>query len=319
MRTGSKSVGCRLRHGFSLVELLVVIVIIAILAAMLLPAVGAAREAARRMQCSSHLNQWGLAFRNYHTAHGQFSYPNSRVGGASNCHAVVGQRISYPPFLWPHIGQQALFDRYDFDLPFHHPYHLSQGTGNEPLVLVQVPLYFCPSDRRGMWVSPADDHNRSRGNYVLNWGAADFCQNTGTYPNYRPSPFGPNRTSRLAEIRDGASNTMLMSEVLQATVNEHFDFRGDILNDDVSCAQFMTINTPNTSVPDQNVCVNLARPAPCITAGPRIAAARSNHRGGVMVVMVDGSVHFVSDGIDLTTWQALGSMAGGEVVSDGAF
>jgi hypothetical protein len=114
------------------------------------------------------------------------------------------------------------------------------------------------------------------------------------------------------------SNTLLMSEVLQAATDAHFDFRGDILNDDITCAQFMTINTPNSSVPDQNVCVDLTRPAPCTTAGDKIQAARSNHPGGVLAVLGDGSVHFFSDSIDLNTWQALGSMNGGEVISGDA-
>ncbi|MCA9270188.1 MAG: DUF1559 domain-containing protein, partial [Planctomycetales bacterium] len=139
-------------------------------------------------------------------------------------------------------------------------------------------------------------------------------QNKTKYPNYKPSPFGPNRTSGVMEIRDGMSNTMLMSEILQATNDAHFDFRGDILNDDIACAQFMTVNTPNSTAPDQNVCVDLVKPAPCSTAGDRIQAARSNHPGGVLAVLGDGSVHFYTNSIDLSTWQALGSMAGGEVI-----
>lgn len=305
--------------GFTLVELLVVIAIIGILVSLLLPAVQSAREAARRMQCQNHMKQWGLAILNYENAHGVLNYPNSRQGGSSGCSTVIGQRVSYPPFLWPFIEQSNLTDKYDFDLPFHHPYGQPQGTGNEPWVKIQVPMYFCPSDRQGMWISPADDHNRSRGNYVLNWGAADFCQDTAKYPNYKQSPYGPNRSAAISDFRDGTSNTMLMSEVLQASVDAHFDFRGDILNDDISCAQYMTINTPNSSVPDQNVCVDLERPAPCTTAGDRIVAARSNHPGGVLSVFADGSVHFFSNSIDLVTWQSLGSMNGGEVISGDAF
>ncbi len=302
----------RRRHGFTLVELLVVIAIIGILIGLLLPAVQAVRAAARRLQCTNHVKQWGLALHNYHGAHGSFSYSNSRAGGTSNCGAVVTHRISYPPPLWPFIEQQALYDQYDFNLPFHHLYNQPQGTGNEPLVKIQVPLYFCPADRKGYWVSPADDHNRSRGNYVLNWGAADFCQNTTTYPNYRLSPFGPNRTSTIDDFRDGTSNTMMMSEVLQATSDNHFDFRGDILNDDVTCAQFMTLNTPNSGV-DSNICVDKVKPAPCQLGSNRHAAARSNHAGGVTVAFGDGSVHFISDSIALDIWQAMGSMNGGEV------
>jgi prepilin-type N-terminal cleavage/methylation domain-containing protein/prepilin-type processing-associated H-X9-DG protein len=305
------------RRGFTLVELLVVIAIIGILIALLLPAVQAAREAARRMQCTNHLKQWGLGMHNYESTNKILSYPNSRLGGSS-CGALgAAFRISYPPFLWPFIEQQPLYDRYDFNLPFHHPYDQGPGTGNEPVVMVQVPLYFCPSDRQGMWVPPADSHSRSRGNYVLNWGAADFCQDLAAFPNYQPSPFGPNRSARFAEIIDGLSNTMFMSEVLQSRKDGDFDFRGDILNDDVTCAQYMTINTPNSGV-DQTSCVDLERPSPCQPVSrPRYVSARSKHPGGVNVLFGDGSVHFLTDSIALDAWQAMGSMDGGEPLPGG--
>ena len=315
-RTGDLS-ATPARRGFTLVELLVVIAIIGILIALLLPAVQAAREAARRMQCTNHLKQWGLAMHNYESSNKILSYPNSRTGGSSGCGGLgAAFRISFPPFLWPFLEQQPLYDRYDFNLPFHYPYNQGPGNGNEPVVMVQVSLYFCPSDRQGMWVPPADSHSRSRGNYVLNWGAADFCQNTSTYPNYRASPFGPNRSARFAEITDGLSNTMLMSEVLQSKKDTDFDFRGDILNDDVTCAQYMTLDTPNSGV-DHNICVDLEKPAPCIVASPRYVSARSKHPGGVNVLFGDGSVHFFSDSIALETWQALGSMDGGETLPGG--
>jgi len=301
------------RSAFALVELLVVIAIIGILIALLLPAVQAAREAGRRTQCVNHMKQWGLAMHNYEGTHKVLPYPNSRKGGSSGCGSVVGLRISYPPFLWPYIEQKALHDQYDFDMPFHHPYGQPRGTGNEPIVMAKVAVYFCPSDREGMWLPPADDHSRSRGNYVLNWGAADFCQNTSVYPDYQPSPFGPNRSAKFRDIRDGLTNTMLMSEVLQAIEDTHFDFRGDILNDDVTCAQYMTLNTPNAGV-DSNICVDPERPAPCHRGSQRHVAARSNHPDGVNVVMGDGSVHFMADSIALDVWQALGSMDGREVV-----
>lgn len=184
------------------------------------------------------------------------------------------------------------------------------------LTQVQVPVYFCPSDRRGMW--KGDGCYRSRGNYVLNWGAADLCQNTTTYPNYKRSPFGPNRTSRLSEITDGTSNTLLMSEAIQARVDGDFDWRGDIHNDDTGCAQFMTLNTPNTGI-DRTACVNLLDPSPCIYANPHYMSARSSHSGGVNSLFADGSVRFLSNYIDLNTWQSLGSMEGGEAINQAAY
>ena len=110
---------------------------------------------------------------------------------------------------------------------------------------------------------------------------------------------------------------MLMSEVLQSRKDGDFDFRGDILNDDIACAQYMTLNSPNTGV-DQNSCVDLEKPAPCLAvSSPRYASARSRHPGGVNVMFGDGSVHFINDTIALFTWQALGSMGGGETLQNG--
>lgn len=296
------------RKAFTLVELLVVIAIIGILVALLLPAVQAAREAGRRMQCTNNLKQWVLAFHNYHDTHLTLSHVNSRHPTLG----LVSPRISYQPLLWPYVEQQSLYDVYDFDLPFHHT--AGSNTGNEPHVRVQLDLYFCSSDRRGMWKPPADAHTRSRGNYALNWGAADFWQNKNVYPNYQESPFGPGRTSKFRDIRDGLSNTMLIAEVLQSKQDTDFDFRGDIQNDDIGCAQYMTVNTPNSTVPDVIRCVNTIEPAPCINPGNTVAASRSYHPGGVNVGRGDGSVRFVQDGVNLDAWQAAGSMYGGEEI-----
>ena len=128
------------------------------------------------------------------------------------------------------------------------------------------------------------------------------------------SPESRERQYGFHQITDGLSNTMLMSESLQATEDTLFDFRGDIFNDDYCAAQFMTKNTPNTGV-DRMVCDEnyLDNPAPCVNLhnfDTNTASARSNHPGGVNVLFADGSVHFASDAIDLFLWQAQSSMAG---------
>ena len=106
-----------------------------------------------------------------------------------------------------------------------------------------------------------------------------------------------------------------MSEIRQAIADDFFDFRGDVLNDDITCAQFMTINTPNVGI-DRQVCQKEKdKPALCFNSWStaNYVSARSYHSGGVQAVNGDGSVRFVNDGIDLLTWRMMGSIAGDEL------
>src|SRR5262249_17512829 len=122
---------------------------------------------------------------------------------------------------------------------------------------------------------------------------------------------------KMKDVTDGTSTTLLLSEYLMAKSHDDDDWRGDIHNDD-GVFKFMTLTTPNTSAADVvNRAVADADPLmPVSTAGAQFNAARSRHRGGVNAAMCDGSVRFVSNGVALATWQALGTMDGGDVVGD---
>jgi prepilin-type processing-associated H-X9-DG protein len=133
------------------------------------------------------------------------------------------------------------------------------------------------------------------------------------------------RTTKFAEFTDGTSNTMLLSEVVFPSSDEVFDIRGDFLNDDDPCTQYMTINTPNSSVADISPFVppNGPIPQPFNPLDPPYAqggnghkAARSRHPGGVNVAFADGSVRMIQDGITPAAWQAMGSMNGEEVITE---
>ncbi len=304
------------KSGFTLVELLVVITIIGILIALLLPAVQSAREAARRMQCTNHLKQWGLGMHLYESSNGYFPFGtisgSALIGGGNSpgrsvlANANVGgigasRRQTFIVSLWPYIEQQAIADQFDVD------YHIFNAE-NRPCATAQVPIYDCPSDRQGMW--RANQYIHARGNYVVNWGNASFRQ---AEADFLGAPFGMNRQSRHADLIDGASNTMFLSEVLKPLSDEHFDFRGGILNDDQTSAQYMTLFTPNSGV-DSTVCVDSEQPAPCLLGSTTYIQARSRHSGGVNVVFGDGSVRFIADTIALNTWQALGSSQGGDLI-----
>jgi len=306
------------RGAFTLVELLVVIAIIGILVSLLLPAVQAAREAARRTQCINNLKQWGLGMHNYHGTMRVFPFANTSE-----------PRHTYVLDLWPFVEQKALYDAYDPKMPFYLPPNTIANTLNGP-VGKSMPYYLCPSDSGGLY-SKNNQYWHALGNYNVNWGnwtlpATGPTNGAGAAPFGFDDPLGNNwRKPRSTNIRgflDGTSNTMLMAEVRRKPVETELDVRGSFQNDGngagASC-QFMTVLTPNSTAADVTWgCGNAATQTPgmpCTTAGPSQFAARSLHPGGVNVLMADGSVIFISQTIDLAVWRAAGSMRGSEAVS----
>jgi len=307
------------RTAFTLIELLVVIAIIAILIGLLLPAVQKVREAAARMKCSNHLKQWAIAMHSYHDVNGQFP-----LGSRNN------PRQTWVMYLWAYVEQNPLAQKADYTKHFYVAPFTIDFTMNG-LCGAKVPIYYCPSDN-GTAEQNTGQYQRIRGNYVVNWGNALYddtrtnSQATAVGQNFGPfNHTGGNRSKpgvvRMASITDGTSNTLMLSEVLMAKVSSDNDWRGDIHNDD-GVFRFHTVTTPNSSSPDliSSTTFSRADSAPLLPAAlgtPRRAAARSRHTGGVNAALADGSVRFFSNSTALTTWAAMGSMAGGEVVPNG--
>jgi len=317
------------RSAFTLVELLVVIAIIGVLVSLLLPAVQAAREASRRSKCQNHLKQWALAMHNFHDVNNNLPYFTQ----------VIPNRQTWAPFVMPYLEQANLIQGYDMKV------HWYQGP-NLAVSQVQLPVFNCPSDRsKPIWLDQTSFIS-VRGSYLVNYGNHTFGNDTGFGPGHGPfgmtsiisaasNQFVPYQC-RFAQITDGTSNTLLMSEVIVARqdnnqggagVWQNGDFRGHIWHDATASSPshcpniFMTINGPNSSVPDNALCgtiPNTDTMMPCVNSGKgtRQNAVRSRHPGGVNASMCDGSVRFAANNINLTAWQSLGTMDGGETTTE---
>jgi prepilin-type N-terminal cleavage/methylation domain-containing protein len=302
--------------GFTLVELLVVIAIIGILVALLLPAIQAARESARRSQCLNHLKQWGLAMHMYHDTKKLLPL-GSRGPGTVHPGAP---RQTFVMHLWPYVEETALSSLNVIQNNFYEPPGTIVNTMSG-LCGKFVTIYYCPSDQGVDQTSGT--YQRRRGNYVVNWGnyvygyslkildEAPFSHIKGDRSNPRKTDF--------ANITDGTSNTLLMSECLKAWEADDIDWRGDIHNDDGEF-RFHSRLSPNTSVPDVFQS-GWFRPTgdpkmPAVAGSAQVCAARSRHPGGVNAVLCDASVQFVNENVAVDMWQSMGSMNGTEIGID---
>ncbi|HWG45612.1 MAG TPA: DUF1559 domain-containing protein [Gemmataceae bacterium] len=303
------------RRAFTLIELLVVIAIIAILIGLLLPAVQKVREAAARSQCTNNFKQWGLAMHMYNDTMG--TLPPG---------AVHNPRHTWVPHLWPFIEQQNLANLYGNPnvQQFYNPPAINQGALTGACAM-QVKMYYCPSDRPGAY-DTHDSYYRCRGNYMVNFGTHTIPDSYAGNPS---APFsdpnntgGITQTTAIQRIPDGTSSTLLMSEIIVAMGDSDQNSHGDFQNDDAAQVgwAFMTVTTPNSMTPDQIFCGTNNDPrAPCVNSSPEYETARSRHTNGINALFCDGSVHFLTNSINLITWQALGSATGSEPVDASQF
>lgn len=314
----------RQRHGFTLVELLVVIAIIGILIALLLPAVQAAREAARRSQCTNNLKQIALAMHNYHDTHKVFPYGFRTTFPAGMAYpAYCHNRDSWFHRILPHVEQGAMYDNYEGDCAnvsataSNHVHNIAASMGFMSVVLDG---FMCPSDPAGpAYAEPGGV--RWGGNYVGCIG--DRTTTNASWSTGVNGMLGGNFSTKFRDVVDGTSNTMLMSEALQRVSRPPGyswgcagcywigGAHGEVL--------FTAREAPNTPLADQNyLCKSTTYTrAPCVTNRTvRWNFARSLHPGGVNVCLTDGSTRFLSETINLVTYSALSTRAGEEILAE---
>ena len=309
-------------RAFTLVELLVVIAIIGILIAMLLPAVQAAREAARRMSCSNKLRQISVAAQIYHDTHGQLPYGHVGNPNRSSSQVDTDRRWPWITRLFPNLELLALYERINWDT---NPSYLFAATDSE-LMTSPYPSLQCPSDSTALvpWnendvLGRGDTVTGSRVSYAGNFGHSDpnVANSAGMEsPGHIDGVFARNFGASYDRIGDGTSNTLLASELIPGHT---ICTRGIWWVEEG--VFFLQEYTPNDSTPDimrSGRCGDPPANAPCANGLPtsmyyrNVQIARSNHPGGVNITMCDGSVNFASDDIDLTVWRAMGTPNGGE-------
>ncbi len=342
------------RKGFTLIELLVVIAIIGVLIALLLPAVQAAREAARRSQCVNNLKQIGLAMHNYHSIHD--SFPIGMRTDAWRDTSATGSLMGWAGWsahalMLPQMEQSQIYNAANFN------WDPQQGTPaqyiNSTARNAVINTFLCPSDPN------ASPRNDKRNSYYFSKG-----------PDSRDNPTADcsglaarNISFGLRDITDGSSSTIAFAESLAGKNGAGNTYKANMivgvgdttptakmlnvsLNPTVlpqayqACVAafraaaptmqtdkgrfwaagragntiFNTVNTPNDTLMLGGISCRIGCSG-CGSDQSNFVPASSYHAGGVNVMMGDGSVRFVKDSINRNTWWALGSKDGGEAIS----
>lgn len=327
-----------LRRGFTLIELLVVIAIIAILIALLLPAVQQAREAARRTQCRNNLKQLGLALHNYHDNFLVFPQAHAQISARIAAGATWEGRGLWVAIL-PFIDQGPLFNSYNFDTSY-----VNQAAAVRNAKIAGL---LCPSDRA--WTGGAENglnYSGSAGSNTNFWGGSGVSN--GLIQRLR--------STGIRDCTDGTSNVVLAGEILKGDANQttisdsdinqanpapaltstSFPTAADLTTASTSCSidstaqlsmsrcgrdygsphsmhsLFNTAATPNWK---QRTCAFGGNFGECADRDG-IYPARSRHTGGAHCLMGDGAVRFVSENVDLVTWQRAGARDDGNPLGE---
>lgn len=275
-----------------MIELLVVISIIGVLIALLLPAVQAAREAARKTGCANNLRQMGIALHNY------VETRNVLPPGYTYRLGYGTGGFGWAAAILPQMEQKPLFDAINYDWP-------AWSSPNVTACTQAIGVYLCPSDYTSVGFLEREGFSYARASYVASFGPMDL----DLAPEDRRGLFSRNSRTRLSAVTDGLSQTLAggersnLVEVRVIGSAGHFDLetvwpgaiKEDPADDHGHTTLFQTAFTfTSPGYDDRN--------------------AMSFHPGGMHCLFGDGSVRFLKNAIDLGVYRALGTRAGGEVV-----
>jgi prepilin-type N-terminal cleavage/methylation domain-containing protein/prepilin-type processing-associated H-X9-DG protein len=282
------------RRAFTLIEMFVVIGVIGVLASLLLQAVQAAREAARRVSCTSNFRQICLALHSYHPAHGRLPMGYICASG------YVRGGFGWGAMILPGLEQRQLFDAANFSLPIW-------SSANSTAATTAVKEYLCPSDdtSEGRFLV-REGYSYAKSSYVASFGPGNMDAN----PDDRRGLFNRNATTPFSAITDGLSQTMAAGErhngTFAVSIGSHNHYDAETIwigavkeepdDDHAHTTLFQASHTPSSgNMNDQD--------------------AASRHPGGTNFLFGDGSARFLKNSISLNVYKALSSRAGGELVS----
>lgn len=337
------------RRGFTLVELLVVIAIIGILVALLLPAVQAAREAARRTQCLNNIKQWSLAFHNYHGTHKKL--PPGSDCGKRDPDNLINHCHSYAEFTMPFLEQQAVYDQLDFTV--------DNNKGSNPGVLnnLVIESWKCPSDAQAGLMDNGREPNYLPGGagtlslgqtYVPCGGPLAYAAGSGgsagvlcPYPPPEPTERGKQPVANCLSKRGGAilsDRTRPGAPGLFAGGPTAYSFRTctDGLSQTMLIGESIPIYNPHRMYFDSvynaattNPPINWFKDEAIVKKCPETFDKRigtdchafmggymSMHPGGINVGFADGSLRFLNEDIDYNVYTYMGNKADGETYQE---
>jgi prepilin-type N-terminal cleavage/methylation domain-containing protein/prepilin-type processing-associated H-X9-DG protein len=298
----------RIKSGFTLVELLVVIAIIGVMVGLLLPAVQAARESARRMQCSNNLKQIALANANYESTYRTF--PPGRAGcdgistgpcnGAPNFERVGTSALVA---MLPHLEWQTLYDQMDL-LTGLYSSSFAMNAANRLAVAMRPDFVVCPSDT----AQPTRDvggYQAATGSYAMVHGRMGPDHGiSGNMKVFNTGIYVYKVRFKFADITDGTNMTMIFGETYDGHRNEVYNI--------------WTMGSRHHSLRSTTNPVN-TKPGQGITTSPYSiplnGAFASLHPGGGQFAFADGHVQFLTESTDLMIYRAMSTRNGSEVVS----
>jgi len=328
------------RRGMTLIELLVVIGIIGLLTLMILPAVQASRESARRTQCINHLKQIGAAVAQFESVHHEF--PEAATDKRTTPNPQSQEQFSVHAQILPYLEMKALYDGLNASLSKDQKGLVFEHLSNATARSTHVETFLCPSDN--FRISPGNSYRANIGPHPNDTESSLFIALSGGGGAFRTI-----RPTRVSDITDGLSMTAGFSERVAGSGSTTFyrdrnlwyvglgATRGLVTSDEIieycsipirdpsaffvflgqywlpgryADSIYNHVATPNAPFPDCVMHEKLYETRPPLN----IAAmtARSRHPGGVHLLLMDGSVRFIKNTIDVATWRALSTRAGGD-------